>query len=236
MRSAQSWFLGGHGRADILLRIISVTMERPKLVFSRREKSDRLSEADDQELLCAMKEDDEDAFEVLVRRKANSLHAMVLRMVRDRDEAHDIVQMAFVKIWDHRHRYDDRWKPNTWMYRIANNLAIDHIRARKTRHRYNEPMQRHLVDVSDPGPTRALDELQHGEVDSIFDRLAEFLSPRQKTVFLLREVQGLSSAEVSQIVGCRETTVRNHLFNARQVLRREIRRQYPEYAPKEESP
>ena len=210
-------------------------MERPKLVFSRREESRRLSEVDDQELLCAMKEDDEDAFEVLVRRKATSLHAMVMRMVRDSDEAHDIVQLAFVRIWDHRHRYDERWKPNTWMYRIANNLAIDHLRARKTRHRYNEPMQRHLVKVSDPGPRRALDEIQHGEVNAIFSQLAEGLSPRQKTVFLLREVEGLSSAEVAEIVGCKETTVRNHLFNARQVLRRELRRQYPEYAPVEES-
>ncbi len=208
-------------------------MERPKLVFSRREQSRRLSEVDDQELLCAMKKNDEDAFDVLVRRKAPALHGMVRRMVSDSDEAHDIVQMAFVKIWDHRHRYDERWKPNTWMYRIANNLAIDHLRARKTRHRYNEPMQRHLVKVSDPGPKRALDELQHGEVDAIFTRLAETLSPRQKTVFLLREVEGLSSAEVAEIVGCRETTVRNHLFNARQVLRRELRRQYPEYAPEE---
>ena len=95
-------------------------------------------------------------------------------------------------------------------------------------------MPRHLVKVSDPGPRRALDELQHSEVDSIFSRLAESLSPRQKTVFPLREVEGLSSAEVAEIVGCRETTVRNHLFNARQILRREVKRQYPEYALQED--
>ena len=180
-----------------------------------------------------MKKDDEEAFEILVRRKAEPLHAMVSRMVVDPDEAHDVVQMAFVRIWDHRHRYDDRWKPNTWMYRIANNLAIDHLRARKTRHRYNESMQRHLLEVSDPGPRKALDELQHDEVDQIFQQLAEDLSPRQRSVFLLREVEGLSSAEVAEIVGCRETTVRNHLFNARRVLREELRRRYPEYAPEE---
>ena len=60
--------------------------------------------------------------------------------------------------------------------------------------------------------------------------LAAGLSEKQRMVFLLREIEGLSSPEVSQIVGCRESTVRNHLFNARKYLRRELLRRYPEYA------
>jgi RNA polymerase sigma-70 factor (ECF subfamily) len=64
----------------------------------------------------------------------------------------------------------------------------------------------------------------------IFQELAAELTEKQRMVFLLREVEGLSSQEVGEVLDCRESTVRNHLFNARKVLQREIRRRYPEYA------
>src|SRR5437764_833869 len=77
---------------------------------------------------------------------------------------------------------------------------------------------------------RDLSRLQQGEVAAIFRELSTHLSEKQRLVFLLREVEGLSSQEVAEIVGCRESTVRNHLFNARKLLRRELVQRYPEYA------
>jgi RNA polymerase sigma-70 factor (ECF subfamily) len=77
---------------------------------------------------------------------------------------------------------------------------------------------------------RALADLQLREVGRIFRELADKLSEKQRLVFLLKEVEGLSSTEVAEIAGCRESTVRNHLFNARRTLRKEILEKYPEYA------
>ena len=68
------------------------------------------------------------------------------------------------------------------------------------------------------------------EVAAIFRELSAGLSEKQRVAFLLREIEGLSSPEVAEVLGCRESTVRNHLFNARKYLRRELLKRYPEYA------
>ena len=71
-------------------------------------------------------------------------------------------------------------------------------------------------------------------MSDIFRRLSDCLTERQRAVFLLRAVEGLTSEEVAGILGCRASTVRNHLFTARRKLRSELVRFYPEYAPMEE--
>lgn len=65
----------------------------------------------------------------------------------------------------------------------------------------------------------------------MFDRLSARLTEKQRTVFLLRGIEGMSSKEVGEILGCRASTVRNHLLAARRKLRQELVRLYPEYAP-----
>lgn len=74
-------------------------------------------------------------------------------------------------------------------------------------------------------------DLEDREVADILERLATGLTERQRLVFLLAGVEGLGSTEVGEILGCKASTVRNHLFAARKYLRRELVRQYPEYAP-----
>ena len=73
-------------------------------------------------------------------------------------------------------------------------------------------------------------ELKEAEVERIFVELAAELTEKQRLIFLLRETEGLASAEVAEIAGCEESTVRNHLFNARKILRQKLVERYPEYA------
>ncbi len=91
-------------------------------------------------------------------------------------------------------------------------------------------MRRHLRRVADARSRRDLGQLTRKEVETILDELTAELSERQRAVFLLREVEGLASPEVARILGCKSSTVRNHLFAARRILRRELARRYPEYA------
>ncbi len=84
--------------------------------------------------------------------------------------------------------------------------------------------------MADARHRRDLGSITGREVEGILAELAGALSERQRAVFLLREVEGLSSPEVARILGCKSSTVRNHLFAARRVLRRELARRYPEYA------
>jgi RNA polymerase sigma-70 factor (ECF subfamily) len=170
------------------------------------------------------------ALDELIRRKTRPLLQLVGRMLSDEEDARDVVQVTFVRLWEHRARFDDRWSPNTWIYRIATNLAIDLLRSRRSRERIQEPARHHLRSVADANSRRPLADLHGREVRRIFDELAAGLSAKQRLVFLLREVEGLSSQEVAAIAECQESTVRNHLFNARKFLQREVRRRYPEYA------
>ena len=201
-----------------------------ELVYSSTRQRVTWADRSDRELLLAVREGDEAALNELIGRKTKPLIQLVQRILGDLEEARDVVQVTFFKVWENRRKFDERWSPNTWIYRIASNLAIDHLRSRRSRERSCEPVRQHLRQVADAGSQRDLAHLQHGEVSAIFRELAAGLSEKQRMVFLLREMEGLSSPEVAGILGCRESTVRNHLFNARKYLRRELLKRYPEYA------
>ncbi len=190
----------------------------------------RPSEITDRELLEALKRDgDRRALDALMERKVAPLVAVVRRMVGDREEARDIVQLTFLRVWENREKYDGRYSPNTWIYRIATNLAIDFLRSRRSRDRATEPVRRHLYRVVEGRRRVDLANLERREVEQILQELAAGLTERQRLAFLLREVEELSTREVAGVLGCRESTVRNHLFTARAHLRRELARRYPEY-------
>jgi RNA polymerase sigma-70 factor (ECF subfamily) len=188
------------------------------------------AEASDRELLMGVREGEEAALNELIGRKTKPLIQLCQRILGDAEEARDVVQVTFFKVWESRRKFDDRWSPNTWIYRIASNLAIDHLRSRRSRERSHEPVRQHLRQVADNRASRDLSRLQQSEVAAIFRDLSAGLSEKQRMVFLLREIEGLSSPEVAEILDCRESTVRNHLFNARKYLRKELLQRYPEYA------
>src|SRR5947199_1454823 len=205
-----------------------------KLVYSSRPSSAPRhapwAEVSDRDLLMAVREGDEAALNELIGRKTKPLLQLCQRILGDVEEARDVVQVTFFKVWENRRKFDDRWSPNTWIYRIASNLAIDHLRARRSREKSSEPVRQHLRQVADGRAQRDLSRLEQSEVAAIFRDLSAGLSEKQRMVFLLREIEGLSSPEVAEILDCRESTVRNHLFNARKYLRKELLVRYPEYA------
>lgn len=183
----------------------------------------------DLELLLAVGRGDREAFAELVDRKTRQLLQLAYRIVGDREEAKDLVQLAFLRVWEHRRRYNPRWSPNTWLYRITTNLGIDYLRARATRQKKAEPVRHHLRSVH-RRPEAGFESVMAREVLAILRDLAGDLSDRQRKAFWLREVEGMSSKEVADVLSCAESTVRNHLFAARLKLRRELSRRFPEYA------
>lgn len=202
----------------------------PELAYSSHRHRAAWSQASDRDLLLGLKQEDEAALDELIRRKTAPLLQLVQRIVGDSEEARDVVQVTFFKLWENRGKFDERWSPNTWIYRIASNLAIDHFRSRRSRERVAEPVRHHLRAVADEQSGNDLARLSEAEVAGIFRELSADLSEKQRLVFLLREVEGLPSSEVAEIAGCQESTVRNHLFNARKHLRTALIRRYPEYA------
>ena len=190
----------------------------------------RWSEATDRDLLLGLRGGDEAALSELIGRKTKPLLQLTQRILGDLEEARDVVQVTFFRVWEHRAKFDERWSPNTWIYRIASNLAIDHLRSRKSREKSTEPVRQHMRQAADWRSQKDISRLQQTEVAGIFKELSGELTEKQRMAFLLREVEGLSSQEVAEILDCRESTVRNHLFNARKLLRKTLLARYPEYA------
>jgi RNA polymerase sigma-70 factor (ECF subfamily) len=176
---------------------------------------------------------DEEAFAQLVRRHSGGLHRAVARILADDSEAWDVVQMAFLKAWQRLDRYDPRYRFSTWLYRIGTNVAIDLLRSRSSRERIHKTHTEHrlrLVGAGEGAGSRA----DTNEADRILGQLVRVLTPQQRSAFVLREMQGLDTAEVADVLGCSATTVRNHIFQARKALRSEMRARFPEYLPASE--
>src|ERR1700712_5327918 len=173
------------------------------------------AEVSDRDLLMAMREGDEAALNELIKRKTKPLLQLCHRILGDVDEGRDVVQVTFFKVWENRLKFDGRWSPNTWIYRIASNLAIDHLRSRRSRERCEEPVRQYLLQVADIRATRDLSSLQQTEVGAIFRELSAGLSEKQRVAFLLHELEGLSCPEVAEILDCRQATLGHHPFHSR---------------------
>jgi RNA polymerase sigma-70 factor (ECF subfamily) len=178
-----------------------------------------------------LRADDPLALDELIARKTQPLLQVVHRILGDLEEARDVVQVTLLRVWQRRREYDSRWQPNTWIFRIATDIAIDTLRSRRSRERSAPGVLHHLRQAGDRQERRDQSRLAGEEVQQIFFELAECLTEKQRVVFVLREIEGRPSHEVARILGCRESTVRNHLFNARKVLRDRLLARYPEYVP-----
>ena len=199
-------------------------------IVTIRQGDDKPGPRDDRSLANDALAGDEDAFSELVTKHSGGLHRAVARIVGDEAEAWDVVQMAFLKAWQRLAQYDPRWSFATWVYRIGTNLSIDVIRSRKSRERAHQAgPEHHLRLVSGLEPTSV--GVDRSDTDRVLAHVLPVLSPQQRAAFVLRELEGMDTSEVAGVLGCSPTTVRNHIFQARKALRREIEERFPEYLP-----
>ena len=184
-------------------------------------------EIDDRVLVDTIRSGDADAFERLVRRKTSKVYALCYRIIGNAEDAKDIAQLVFIKLWENLEKYDATYSFDTWLYRMVTNVAIDFIRNRQSRENAVNSTLR-LVKTTTEAEQGLV--IQRKEIETVFSEVSSVLSPKQKTIFIMREMEDLPSAEIARILGCRESTVRNHLFNARKLMQQQLQARYPEYA------
>jgi RNA polymerase sigma-70 factor, ECF subfamily len=198
-----------------------------ELVYSEDRRRQETRELPDRELALQARGGDMVAFEALVLRKMPAVISVARRIVGNVEDARDVAQMAFLRVWEQLSRYDETYSFNTWLYRIATNLSIDFLRSSRSRERAHTATL-HLVRLreSETGneTSRAAED---DSASRLFQRVSRRLTGKQKAAFVLREMEDLETSEIAAILNCGESTVRNHLFNARKVLRREIERISP---------
>jgi len=184
-------------------------------------------EPDDRQLVETIRSGDSHAFERLVRRKTSKVYALCYRIIGNSEDAKDISQLVFIKLWENLEKYDSRYAFDTWLYRMVTNVAIDFIRNRQSRdHAVNSNLR--LVKTSAEAEQGVV--VQRKEIETIFNEVSAVLSPKQKAIFVMNQMDDLASAEIAKILKCRESTVRNHLFNARKLMQQQLQKRYPEYA------
>src|SRR4051812_7288540 len=181
---------------------------------------DRWTALSDQEVVARVIEGQTALFEVLMRRYNERIYRAARSIVRDEDEAEDVMQQAYVNAYAHLRQFDGRAKFSTWLTRIAIHEAL--ARARK-RGRYEsvdfEEESSAVEHQSAPDPEhRAF----AGELRSLLESAIDELPDRLREVFMLREVDGLTTADTASCLGVSEDVVKTRLSRGRAALRRRL--------------
>jgi RNA polymerase sigma-70 factor (ECF subfamily) len=191
-------------------------------VPDRRDR-ESMGGASDRELSDRARRGESDAFGLLVRRHQRRIYRLAAHMLRNASEAEDVTQEVFVRAYQALDRFDGRSEPFTWIYRIAVNLALNHIRAKKTRSRTSSGEDPRMLEVvaesrvgmsSDPsadGDRRRMADALYEGIDALSDTL--------RTTLILVCIDGLSHEAAAEILGCPEGTIAWRVHEARRKLK-----------------
>ncbi|MGC8854427.1 MAG: RNA polymerase sigma factor RpoE [Halothiobacillaceae bacterium] len=181
----------------------------------------------DQQLVARAREGDQRAFELLVRKYQHKVLKLIMRYVRDMDEAMDLTQETFVKAWKALGSFRGDSAFYTWIYRIAVNTAKNHL-VSVQRQPYTVDLDADETDqyAAEPGLTdtdtpegEALGSELHRVVMQAIHDLPEDL----RTAITLRELEGLSYEEIAEVMGCPIGTVRSRIFRAREAIDKRLK-------------
>jgi RNA polymerase sigma-70 factor, ECF subfamily len=184
--------------------------------------------AEEQELIRKAQAGDRLAFEDLVRRYDRDVLRLALNLVHRSEDARDIYQESFLRVYRNLHRFRFECSFYTWLYRIVTNVALDQLRRKTSRREDQAPMieetegsTRDFFDRQPElraaaNPERSLLGQELGEhISAALKRL----SPRERTVFEMKHYHGLKLRAIGDLLGTSEETVKNSLFRATRKLR-----------------
>ncbi len=181
----------------------------------------RIEALSDAQVVQQFLDGDDRAFSEIVRRYDKRLQNFVSRTVGDREQAEDLVQETFVRVYRHLHRFDQTRKFSTWIYTIAGNLAKNELRNRSRNPLVlfqtimkNWDADFRPLEWEDP-KTRPDDLYRRRFLREKVNEAVEQLPEHHRTVFVLRELHGKSYEEIAEITGCNLGTVKSRLNRAR---------------------
>ncbi len=190
-----------------------------------------LSEEDESllQIIERAQKGDQSAFQTIVDKYRTQVASIAYKMVGDYEDAKDISQIVFVKTYQNLQDFDTSKKLSTWLYRITINASIDFIRKHK-KHKH-ELLDNIFGELREKKAD--VEKLyQRSLIDWAIKSSMEALNPRQKAVFVLRDLEGLDIKEVAQITGMPQATVRWYLHRARSKLRGELTKHHPQLLKK----
>ena len=180
--------------------------------------------ASDRELVATAVSGVEGSFEELVRRYQRPISAYVYRMVGNYESALDLTQEIFIKVYNSLRRYREEFKFSTWIYKIAHNSAVDHLRRNATREQslvvgpegdqFDLPLESTRLSPEQESERKE----RRGEIESV----VRTLPANYRELIILRHSQDLSYEEIVEVTGLPLGTVKNRLFRARDMMRQQF--------------
>lgn len=185
----------------------------------------RPEELGDENLVALAQKGERKAFEELVERYKQKAYRIAFNFTRDREEAKDLSQEAFLRAFTHLGRFDQRSSFYTWFYRILVNICLDH--RRRGQRVFWQPFQEQDGKMAEenemvspvPSPDR---QAMSGEIARKIGAALNLLPPKQRTAFLLKNHQGLSIREIAKVMQTAEGTVKTHIHRAVTALRQSL--------------
>jgi len=196
-------------------------------VIGAKDRPGNLTGASDPEVAQWAQHGHEPAFRELVRRYERPVFSLLYRMVRDRALAEDLAQETFIKVLNGIKSYNPQFKFSSWIFKIANNAAIDHLRKRDldtlsldgSPHATTpEEMSATALQLGDRGES-PLQEVEARELGSAIERAIAKLRPEYRACILLRHVEGHSYEEIARILDLPLGTVKTYIHRGRNELR-----------------
>lgn len=162
-----------------------------------------------------------DGFEELVRRYQRPITSYVYRMLGDYESSLDVTQEVFIKVYNSLSKYSSEYKFSTWLYRIAHNAAIDHMRrnsqnAMSIEAENSDGTYQLQIESQLPSPEQ---DHERGEWRVEIDAVVRCLPPAYRDLILLRHSRELSYDEIAEVTALPLGTVKNRLFRAREMMR-----------------
>lgn len=182
----------------------------------------------DTELIHKAQGGDALAFEQLVYRYDKQVLSIAARYVNSAEEAKDIYQEVFLRVYRSLPKFELRSEFSTWLFRITTNVCLTH-RSRRKRHSHTsidkESDEDHGPTISESlHSTDAADQQAEGsDIALHIQQAVELLSPKQKMVFTLKHYEGYKLREIAEMMDCTEGTVKKYLFTATQRIREELK-------------
>ena len=188
---------------------------------------------EDFRLVALAQKGDMRAYDELVIRHRGRIYAMIRNMVKNEADAWDLSQDAFIKAWQALPRFEARAKFSTWLFRIAHNVVYDWVRKRKIESSgelNDEIFDRSKIDASARTAPAIIespdDALSNTELRDKIEIALTKLSAEHREAVMLKDVQGLSYKEISEVMDCTLGTVMSRLFYARQKLQILLKDEY----------
>jgi RNA polymerase sigma-70 factor, ECF subfamily len=178
----------------------------------------------DEELVARSQGGDLDSFNQLVRRWERPIYALAYRTIGREDEARDVCQETFLRAFRSLGGFKGQAKFSSWLYRIALNLCRDWMRRERRTPIVQAPEGVDVIELAtERGPVEDIEDLvSRNDLSRKVARAMRALSDDQRTAIILKEYQGLTFQEISDLLGCPLSTVKTRLYQGLTVLRREL--------------